>query len=297
MKLKVLLTKRDCEAIRWRNTKLAEDNKKKSNQTELKSEQTDKFEGTYWQWIMNELHGWDRFPWFLFGLGAGFQLAVLLLKPITWISVVSFIACFFGLWCTVAMGAGGVNEAGERVSSHAINGLFGTISVVGYIIVNVQAGHWWSILDQLIFFFLIDLELMLTWRTWGRGKQNVIKKLSNKNKLLSVVAILVLWGILYEVGLFLHDTSPVFDSLELAIGATASFLCFRRYTETYSYWLLSDIINVALWTHTLQQGISPASLSMLAMTVFYLATAIMGKLNWKPTKTDTKSEQKVIQQK
>ena len=263
---------------------------KKNTVTDVKSVNEDKFTGNYFQWIWSELQGWDRVPWLLFGLGAGFQLAVLVLKPINWITVISFIACFFGMWCTVAMGAGGVNDRGERVSSHAINGLFGTISVVGYIIVNLQAGHWWSILDQLIFFFLIDLELMLTWRTWGRGKQNVIKKLSNKNKVLSVVAILILWGILYEVGLLLHDTSPVFDSLELAIGATASFLCFRRYTETYSYWLLSDIINIALWTHTLQQGISSASLSMLAMTVFYLATAIMGKFNWRPTKkTETRS--------
>lgn len=262
---------------------------KKNTVTDVKSVDEDKFTGNYFQWIWSELQGWDRVPWLLFGLGAGFQLAVLVLKPINWITVIAFIACFFGMWCTVAMGAGGVNDHGERVSSHAINGLFGTISVVGYIIVNLQAGHWWSILDQLIFFFLIDLELMLTWRTWGRGKHNVIKKLSNKNKVLSVVAILILWGILYEVGLLLHDTSPVFDSLELAIGATASFLCFRRYTETYSYWLLSDIINIALWAHTLQQGISSASLSMLAMTVFYLATAIMGKFNWRPTKkTETR---------
>lgn len=264
--------------------------------SELKSENradeddvADRFTGTYWQWLKQEFTGWDRLPWFLFGTGVGFQLAILILKPVTWISVVSFVGVFFGMFCCVAMGAGGYNEKGERVASHSVNGLLGSISVVAYIIVNAEAGHWWSIFDQLCFFFLIDLELLLTWRTWGRGKNNVIRKLNPKQKILSVVVILIVWAGLYQLGLVLHDSNPVWDALELAIGATASWLCFRRYTETYSYWLISDVINVILWMTTLQQGISSASLSMLAMTVFYLATAIMGKMNWKPTDMSSKS--------
>lgn len=264
--------------------------------SELKSENrvggddiSDRFTGTYWQWLRQEFTGWDRLPWFLFGTGVGFQLAILILKPVTWISMVSFVGVFFGMFCCVAMGAGGYNEKGERVASHSVNGLLGSISVIAYIIVNATAGHWWSIFDQLCFFFLIDLELLLTWRTWGRGKNNVIRKLNPKQKILSAVVILIAWAVLYQLGLVLHDSNPVWDALELAIGATASWLCFRRYTETYSYWLISDVINVILWMTTLQQGISSASLSMLAMTVFYLATAIMGKLNWKPT-TDISSK-------
>lgn len=264
--------------------------------SELKSENradgddvTDRFTGTYLEWLKQEFTGWDRLPWFLFGTGVGFQLAILILKPVTWISIVSFVGVFFGMFCCVAMGAGGYNEKGERVASHSVNGLLGSISVVAYIIVNAEAGHWWSIFDQLCFFFLIDLELLLTWRTWGRGKNNVIRKLNLKQKILSVVIILIAWAGLYQLGLVLHDSNPVWDALELAIGATASWLCFRRYTETYSYWLISDVINVILWMTTLQQGISSASLSMLAMTVFYLATAIMGKMNWKPTDMSSKS--------
>lgn len=244
----------------------------------------DRFEGTYWQWLKEELTGWDRFPWALFGFGVGFQLAILLLNPINWVSIVSFIGIFFGMWCTVAMGAGGYNSKGERVSSHAINGLLGAISVVAYVIINLNAGHWWSVIDQLCFFFLIDVELMLTWRTWGQGKNNVIRALTKTGWVIVVATILVAWFGLYYLGIALHDTNPVWDALALAIGGTASWLCFRRYSTTYTLWLVSDAVNIALWFTALKDGYSQASLPMLAMAVYYTLTAIMGKFNWRPTK-------------
>lgn len=246
----------------------------------------DKFTGSYWEWLKEELTGWDNFPWILFGIGTGFQLALLLTGTINWISIVAFIGVFFGQWCTVAMGAGGyriVDGVKQRVYSHSINGLLGSLSVVAYIIVNIQAHHWFSVIDQLFFFFLIDVELMMTWRTWGRGKDNVIKALTKKGWVAVVATILVAWGALYFVGVWTNDAQPVTDALVLAIGATASYLCFRRYSTTYSLWLCSNVINLILWLVALKDGYSQAALPMLVMTIFYMSTAIMGKFNWKPT--------------
>jgi len=280
----------------------------------VESNDVEKFTGSYIDWLKEELTGWDTLPWILFGLGTGFQLAILLLGKINWISIVSFVGIFFGQWCTVAMGAGGwreVNGEKVRVSSHAINGLLGSLSVIAYIIVNAQAHHWFSIIDQLFFFFLIDVELMATWRTWGRGKQNEMKtiltfdklpkskKLGTKIKhglhyfkqfmtskwMLIIPIVLVLWGGLYYVGLLTNDNNPVWDALALAIGATASWLCFRRYEQTFTLWIVSDLVNLTLWFTGLLDGYTQAALPMLAMTVFYFATAIVGRINWKPTKT------------
>lgn len=245
--------------------------------------ENERFEGSYWSWIKDQLTGWDTFPWALFTFGVGFELCTLLLNPINWLSVTSFIGIFFGMWCTVAMGAGGYDKQGRRRTSHAINGLMGAISVIAYIIVNAQAHHWFSIIDQLCFFLLIDVELMWTWRTWGRGKDNVIRHVTKKGWIGIIAAILVAWVALYFVGIITNDSQPVVDALSLAIGATASWLCFRRYSETYSLWLCSDVINCLLWTLALHDGYSQAALPMLVMTLFYLATAIMGKINWKPT--------------
>lgn len=244
-------------------------------------QKVERFEGNYFQWLKEELSGWDRLPWAVFGGGVGFQLAILLLNKINWISILSFIGIFFGMWCTVAMSAGGYNSKGERVSSHAINGLLGAISVFAYVIINLSAGHYWSVLDQLVFLFLIDLPLLVSWRTWN-GASTEIKGLTKQGWLYVIVAILVSWFVLYHVGILLNDTNPVWDALTLAIGGTASWLCYRKYSTTYTLWLISDFVNITLWFTALKNGYSQAALPMLAMSIFYTATAIIGKINWRP---------------
>ena len=41
-------------------------------------QKVERFEGNYFQWLKEELSGWDRLPWAVFGGGVGFQLAILL---------------------------------------------------------------------------------------------------------------------------------------------------------------------------------------------------------------------------
>ena len=244
----------------------------------------DRFIGSYWQWLKVQLSGWDTLPWALFGFAVGMQGMSFALNPITWTSVVSFIATLFGSLCTVAMCAKGYDPiTGKRVTSRSINGLLGAISVVGFVIVNASMGHWFSVIDQLIFFFLIDVELMVTWRTWGRGKNTAIKKLTTGGYIYTAIAMLSAWAILYNVAGYLNDQQPVFDSLVLAMGAVASWLCFRRYSFTYKIWLLSDFVQIALFVATIvQAGFTQASFAMALNYGFYLVTAIVGLINWKP---------------
>lgn len=246
----------------------------------------DKFIGSYWQWIKTQLMGWDSIAWALFGFAVGMQGMSFVLNPITWVSVVSLIATIFGSLCTCAMMASGIDPiTGKRTTSRAINGLLGAISVIGFIIVNVTMQHWFSVIDQLVFFFLIDVELMFTWRTWGRGEDNSIKALTKSGYLYTIIAIIIAWIILYYVGVKIGDQQPLFDSLVLAIGAVASWLCFRRYSTTYTLWLLSDFAQIALFIYTIMQtGFQQSSFALALNYGFYLATAIVGKISWRPNK-------------
>ena len=260
---------------------------------DLRNSHDEKFTGNYFQWIKSELSGWDSFPWAIFSFAAGFELAIFLLGKINLISSVSFVSTLFGLLCVVAMSARGHDGNGKVVVGHAINGLLGAISVLGYIYINYTAGHWFSILDQLIFFAFIDAEMLIMWRTWGRGEDQKLKTLVNFNGAttfkekakryvtskwpLIIIIILASWFILYHIGLVLNDSNPVWDSLTLAIGATASFLYFRRYTQTYSLWMLSNLVNLILWLTAFSRGYSQAALPMLVMTAFYNLNALYGR--------------------
>lgn len=227
-----------------------------------------KFSGNYFQWLWYEIkQGTNKPALAILFFGIGFQLALMLSHPITWVAVVTFIATIVGLLCTTLM-----------MNGSPANGFMGAVSVVGFCIVNAVAGHWFSIVDQLIFFAAIDLPLIITWKTWGADFKKKVRTLNAKGWLVTGIGILVAWLVLYFVGIALHDTAPLTDSLVLAIGAVASLLCFLKFNNTYTLWLLEDVVNVLLWISTaIHLGVTGSTIAMLVSTLMYLATAIYGK--------------------
>jgi len=253
------------------------------------AKESGRFNGTYLEWIKDELSGWESFAWGLYGFGMGLNTMSFVTQPITLMSTIAYIAVAFGFLCTVAMAAKGYkkfidsdgNVKKKLVTGRSINGLLGAISVIGYVIVNASVGHWWSVLDQLIFFFAIDLGMMINWRTWGRGTEGEkLKTPSVKQWVIIVLSILVSWAILYPIGIYLNDLQPLTDSLVLAIGGTASVLYVKRFTGTYVLWIASNLVNVVLWAQAFAMG-KEASLTMLVMTMLYMASSVYGKFNFR----------------
>lgn len=259
------------------------------NQAELDATtiQNGKFRGTYWQWLKNQFQHLDRSAWVLYGIGLGIQLGIFIMNPISITTVISLIGIAFGFLCTIMMATKGWQNTLEadgtvtqhRVSGRSANGLLGSASVIFYIILNAQAGHWFSVLDQMIFFFAIDFAMLIKWRTWGHGDSEATTNATWKTWLYAILGILVLWAILYPVGIFLHDSQPLVDSLVLAFGAVASITYVKRNSISYQIFILSNLVNVVLWFGALDQGLSPASLSMLVMTIMYMASSVYGYWN------------------
>lgn len=260
--------------------------------------QDGKFKGNYWQWLINQFQQLDRTAWLLYGLGLGLQFGILILNPISWTTIISFIGVAFGFLCTIMMATKGWQKVLEpdgtitehRVSGRSSNGALGAVSVVFYILLNAQAGHWFSILDQLIFFFAIDLAMIIKWRVWGHGESEKTHNPTWKTWLYAILAILVLWAVLYPVGIVLHDSQPVVDSLVLAFGAVASVTYVKRNSISYQLFILSNFVNVVLWFGALNQGLSPASLSMLAMTLMYMLSSVYGYYNMRYAKQGLRRE-------
>lgn len=228
-----------------------------------------KFNGNWFQWLKFELKEVfnSRAALGIWLFGVGFQLATLLANPINWVSVMTFGATVLGLLCTVAM-----------MTGNSINGLLGALSVLGFCIVNSAAGHWWSILDQLVFLFLIDLPLMVKWKTWGADFEKKARTLNSKGWFTAIVGIILFWTLLYPLGVALHDTAPLIDAGVLAIGAVASILCALHYNNTYTLWMISNLINVVLWIQTaMTQGVNGTTVAMLVSTLMYMSTAIYGR--------------------
>jgi nicotinamide mononucleotide transporter PnuC len=229
--------------------------------------ENERFEGSYIQWLWHEMKQGNTATgiaiWFF---GFGFQLALFLTGAINWLTFITIISTLIGLYCTTLMMAGS-----------PLNGPIGLLSVIGFIVINVSAGHYWSVLDQLIFAACIDIPLMFKWRTWGQNFEQKARKLTGFQWVLTFAGMTVLWAILYPVAIKLGDTQPIWDSLVLAIGATASLYCVLHVTDLFKLWLMEDLVNLGLWIWALKDGYSQAALPMLVSTLMYTATAIYGQ--------------------
>lgn len=231
------------------------------------------FTGNYFQWLIYELkNGFTKTGAVIWLIGFVLETYQLAIHPITSIGAVTYVASLLGLLCCVYM-----------MSGSAINGVLGIISAIGFIVVNFYAGHWWSVLDQLVFIVLIDLPLLKTWRTWGVNFESKVKTLSKKGWSYTILAILIGWGILTFFAFALHDTNPVWDALVLSVGGVASWLCYHHYNNTYDLWIIEDIANVILWASAFFHNPTVTAIPMFVVTSLYFATAIYGKFfsKWK----------------
>lgn len=230
------------------------------------AKQPERFEGNYFQWLWSELQNWSTTIWGIFWFGVAFQLALFLQGQINTLSIITFGATLFGLLCVCAMAEG-----------KTVNGILGLVSAIGFIYVNWSAGHYASVLDQTIFALLIDIPLMAKWKTWGQNFDAKVKRLNIKGWTIVIAIILIAWVVLFNVYTLLHDSSPLWDSLVLSLGATASVLVVMHYNNTFTLWLFEDVVNLLLWFTALQQGYSQSSLPMLVVTLIYFASALYGK--------------------
>ena len=221
---------------------------------------------SYLKWLGTELKSINAAGGVMLAFIVGVQLAFYLSAPITGLSTITLVATLVGSACTVYMAMG-----------KPINGLLGLISAIGFIYINWTAGHYASVLDQLVFVALIDLPLIFTWKTWGHKVENGVKFLTKTGWLLTIVFILAAWYPMMLAYQTLGDTNPLWDSIVLIIGAMASLYVFKGYGDSYTLWLLSDFVNIALWVSALFAGYSASSLPMLLTMSFYLATALYGR--------------------
>ena len=220
----------------------------------------------YLNWLREEIKSINEAGSVMLAFMLGVQLAFLLTGELNTMSLVTFAATMVGSACTVYMMLG-----------KPINGLLGLISAVGFIYINWSAGHYASVLDQLVFVALIDLPLLIKWRTWGDRVENGVKFLTNRGWFTTFATMAILWAPLTWVYFQLGDSNPIWDAIVLIIGATASLLVFKGYGDSYTLWLLSDAVTIILWFTAFIDGYSASALPMLLTMAFYLATAIYGR--------------------
>lgn len=271
----------------------------------------------YWHWIVNELSQMAKPMVMLFGLGAGFQLSLWLSGAHTFDETVTFFATVISLLCVTSMSSGfAINGLVGAISVFLLvavalkNHLYATAidQIIFLLLIDIPLmRHWRTWSDDLrkkarvlngdgwlviaifatiafVIFQKITIPVVQWSAVGGAIVASGIYAVRNPHRfkgyqaLTHIAVTVAIWlVVLYPLFVYLKDASPLWDSAVLSIGALASYLNFRFYTNTYDLWMLSNIFNLVLWFSMLQANPSGASLPMLVSSIMFTANAVYGR--------------------
>lgn len=201
---------------------------------------------------------------------AGFSMIKAFIKPTTsslpvWLTVVNFISALCGIICIFFC-------AKASISNFA----FGIVNTVVYVIYLAYRHIYGTLCLEVFIYLPVNIVGWILWakhRDEKEREKTKAKKLNGLQNVLSVIGVAALTGVCYFFLNKVDGTTPLLDAFTVGIGITATFLQFFRLREQYVWWIIQDIIAVAMYI----VAFDPVYLTKKSI---YLIMAVIGLINW-----------------
>ena len=199
-----------------------------------------------------------------------------------WLAYINFVSAVCGVFCVFL-------TARRSVS----NFIFAIINTIVYIVYLAYYRIYGTLVLEAIVYFPMNI---ISWIMWARHRDEKEEVKTKSRKLIWWQHILVILGIagltvithyllmdvlgLVSWGKLSEEYSARIsltwlDSATFAIGILAVILECLRYREQYIWWLITDIVAVALYS--IKVPFDPVYLTKKAI---YLIVAIIGVIEW-----------------
>lgn len=182
-----------------------------------------------------------------------------------WLTIINFISAICGIICVFFC-------AKANISNFA----FASVNTIVYAIYLFYHKIFGTFALEVLFYLPINF---ISWYIWARHRDRVLiektksKRLSIKQHIIFTTLIIV-GGIVYHYILVrIGGNVAWLDAFTLSIGIIAVILEMLRYKEQYIWWIITDIIAVAMY-------IVHFDLVYLTKKSIYLIMAIIGIINW-----------------
>ncbi len=182
-----------------------------------------------------------------------------------WLTVINFISAVCGVICIFFC-----------AKANIANFAFGAVNTVVYIIYLAYWKIYGTMCLEIFFYFPINF---ISWYLWAKHKDEQDRWLTKsrklnwwQNTLVAVViaaASVVYHAILVRVG----GNVAWLDAITFAIGIVAVLLEMFRFREQYVWWLITDVVAVAMYI----VHFDPVYLTKKSI---YLIMAVVGLINW-----------------
>ena len=182
-----------------------------------------------------------------------------------WLTIINFISAICGIICVFFCAKANIS-----------NFLFATVNTIVYSIFLYYHKIFGTFLLEVLFYLPINF---ISWYIWAKHRDRVLIE-KTKTKKLSITkhiiftTLIIVGGIIYHYILVrIGGNVAWLDAFTLSIGIIAVILEMLRYKEQYIWWIITDIIAVAMY-------IIHFDLVYLTKKSIYLIMAIIGIINW-----------------
>lgn len=217
----------------------------------------------YWKDLMRQFTGWHPLSYLLLGFAVGLQALTFVNGKMGMLDLVTMVSSLLGVITILAIS-----------QAKSLNGWAGALSVIGLIFVAYSARNYLQIAEQLVYFFTLDLAVILN-VDWNKNMSAKIGKLDLKGWITTIISWGTLWFVsALVIGHLTDDPRPVVDALVFATATVAGILQFLKKRDAYFGWILTGITSLVLWAITYQQG--DASIAMLLSSMVYVLNDVIG---------------------
>ena len=182
-----------------------------------------------------------------------------------WLTIINFISAICGIMCIFFCAKANIS-----------NFVFATVNTIVYAIFLFYNKIFGTFFLEVLFYLPINF---ISWYLWAKHRDKKLiektktKRLTVFQNIIATILIIV-GGLIYHVILVKMGGNVAWlDAFTLSIGIIAVILEMFRYKEQYVWWIITDIIAVAMY-------IIHFDLVYLTKKSIYLIMAIIGLINW-----------------
>ncbi len=182
-----------------------------------------------------------------------------------WLTIINFISAICGVLCVFFCAKANIS-----------NFVFATVNTIVYAIFLWYHRIFGTFALEVLFYLPINF---ISWYIWARHRDEKLLEKTKSKKLTVVQNILVtlaivLGGIGYHAILVrIGGNVAWLDAFTLSIGIIAVILEMFRFKEQYVWWIITDVIAVAMYI----VHFDPV---YLTKKTIYLIMAVIGLINW-----------------
>jgi nicotinamide riboside transporter PnuC len=178
--------------------------------------------------------------------------------------------------------------------ANRVGSLIGAINAVIYTLTYLYMGVYISAASAFFLSVPLQLATFFNWKKHAYKKTVVFKKMSVKMRILSLLALLVLWGVSAGVLTYFKYDYAIFDTITFLLSLVVSILTMLAFIEYTYLWIVQAatglIVNIQMVIN------NPKETTYLIYGVYALYCVIVAFINVQKFYKEQQNEKQMVEE-